>query len=166
MLKFGSFLILALALSFTGCSPSPGQVSGKVTYKGKPVPGGWVTIRPSDPKQNTLSAQIDREGNYSMEIPAGEVKLAIDNREFEPLPKAGAGIPSGIALPADVVKKLGGQPQPQPTEPVDPSTTADAPVVRETDRYIKIPDKYYLVETSGLSYTVKSGKQQHDISLE
>ncbi len=84
------------------------------------------------------------------------MKLAIDNREFEPLPKAGAGIPSESRCPP-MWSRNWGTAATQPTEPVDPSTTADAPVVRETDRYIKIPDKYYLVETSGFRIRSNQG---------
>jgi len=39
---------LILLLSFAGCSskPKPSQLSGKVTFKGQPVPAGYVSFAP------------------------------------------------------------------------------------------------------------------------
>src|SRR5262245_28811409 len=78
---------LALLLPIlVGCSPGIGNVSGKVTYKGKPVPGGLVTFRPADPAKNSITVELDAEGRYSTTLPAGEVTVIIDNRELEPRP--------------------------------------------------------------------------------
>ena len=54
-----------LASSVIGCEksgPKMIQVEGKVTYKGKPVPRGWVTFHPDAKK-----------GNQSMEVPKGDI---------------------------------------------------------------------------------------------
>lgn len=51
---------------------------------------------------------------------------------------------------------------PPPSPPPPPGTPAAAPPT-ET---IPIPQKYAIADQSGLTYTVKSGTQTHDINLE
>jgi len=117
-----------------------GTVSGKVTYKGKPLPGGNVTFAGKDGK--SLAAAIHEDGTYSLEkVPPGEYKVAV---ETESLRKAAPG---------------GGVP-PKGGDKIAPPPAADAP------KYVAIPVKYANPETSGLTYTVKTGKQTFDIDLE
>jgi hypothetical protein len=148
-------LILALA---AGCG-GRGTVSGQVLYKGKPVPGGWVTFRPVDASANTVNARIDQNGHYEATLPTGEVKIAVDNRDLAPLPvenSSGPAMPPMMKLPPGV--KPGPQAAPAGVQP------ADAPEKVPGD-YVPIPDEYYTVETSHLTYTVKRGTQTHDIEL-
>jgi hypothetical protein len=150
--------VLAPLLAALGCSPGKATVSGKVTYNGKAVPGGTVMFRPADSRQNAVSVELDAEGNYSAILPEGEVTVLVDNRELEPQPSWGpVALPPG--LPADLGRKLGGKAKAPdgPAPEVDPSKTADAPPTRRSGRYVKIPDKYYTLETSGLKFTVKGG---------
>src|SRR6516225_9304426 len=86
----GIVLILALA---AGCG-GRGTVSGQVLYKGKPVPGGWVTFRPVDASANTVNARIDQNGHYEATLPTGEVKIAVDNSRPETAPRTSARSPS------------------------------------------------------------------------
>lgn len=156
----------SLALPAIGCGPGVGKVSGTVTIGGKPVPAGLITFRPDDPTANAVSAELDREGRFSIELPVGPCGVSIDNRQYEPLPKPGSGMPSGIALSPEVMAKLRQTPPAaEPAPEVDPTKTADAPVVREAGLYIKLPEKYFQVETSGLKIDVEPGEQKVDLDL-
>src|SRR5918993_690853 len=86
--------LLILLPVLAGCGQKLGQVSGKVTYKGQPVPAGWVTFRPADPALNAVPVELTEDGTFLVELPAGEVTVTVDNREWEPRPAAAGGIPS------------------------------------------------------------------------
>ncbi len=67
ILHKGLILLVGLAL-VVGCSSKPklSQLSGKVTFKGKPVPAGYLTFTPDVSKGNlgqVVGFQI-REGEY------------------------------------------------------------------------------------------------------
>jgi hypothetical protein len=161
--RLGALVPLLVAI---GCSAGTGKVSGQVTYKGKPVPGGLITFRPADSRQNAVTAELDAEGKYSILLPAGEVAVLIDNRELEPQPSWGPVAPPP-GLPVDLARKLGGKAKAPdgPAPEVDESKTADAPPTRRSGRYVKIPDKYYEAETSGLMFTVKGKDQTQNFDL-
>ena len=98
--------------------PKVGHVTGRVLYRGAPVPAGWVQFRPADPARNAVSAELDADGNFSADLPAGEVTVAIDNREWEPQPAGIPSLPPGIPLspearaqpgPAPPAPKAGGE---------------------------------------------------------
>ena len=103
----GLGLVLLIPV-LTGCSPAIGKVSGKVTYKGQPVPGGLITFRPADPAKNSITVELDTEGRYSATLPAGDVTVIIDNRELEPRPSM-PSMPAGIPLSAEAQAKLRGK---------------------------------------------------------
>jgi hypothetical protein len=44
----GRFLVAVFLAAALGCSakPEPSQLSGKVTFKGQPVPAGWISFTP------------------------------------------------------------------------------------------------------------------------
>jgi hypothetical protein len=157
--RAGLLLLLALA---TGCG-GPGKLSGRVLYNGKPVTGGWVTFRPADGRSNTVNAPIDENGNYEATLPSGEVKIAVDNRELQRLPPDRSA--AGPALPPDLKPPAGVKPPPG----VKPGSASPPPQENAPQKlpgtYVAIPEKYHDVDTSGLTYTVKSGPQPHDIEL-
>ena len=158
--------LTGLLLFALGCGPGVGQVSGVVTVGGKPLPAGLVTFLPDDPAAGSVSAELDRQGTFRVELPVGNCRVSIDNRQFEPLPKPGVGVPMGIALSPEVMAKLKQAPAAkEPPPEVDPTQTADAPAVRESGLYIRLPDKYYQVETSGLTIEVKGGEQTQNLDL-
>jgi hypothetical protein len=143
-----------------------GEVSGKVTYKGNPVPGGWITFRPADPKQNSVSAELDEQGNFSVLLPRGEVSVMIDNRELAPQPAFGiGGVPPGMKLPPEVAAKLGAKSNAEPQPEIDPTKTADAPRPKSSGRYLRIPEKYHELERSGLKFTVDGSNQTKNFEL-
>jgi hypothetical protein len=134
---------------------SSATVSGKVTYKGAPLKGGYVTLVTAT--GISRPGGISEDGSYTIDnVPTGPVKIAVDTESIKPRSSAGKG---GMAPP----KKYGPPPgAEQPSAPAykPPDPTAGA------DRYVAIPQKYADPEKSGLTYTVKSGSQTHDIPLD
>jgi hypothetical protein len=154
-LLFG-LLLLSLA---AGCAARTTKVSGQVRYKGQPLPGGIVTFQPADTKFNTVTVLLDELGNYEATLPIGEVRVAVDNRELQPQP----AIPRVDLPPAvrEAVKKTKSQ------EPPPASAEAEKPTASAQHRgkYVQIPEKYYTVEESGLTFTVDPANPKLDIEL-
>jgi len=87
-------------------------------------------------------ADIKEDGSYQVEkVPVGEAKIAVTNRSL----RAAASMPKGSAPPG----KQSGSISPEEAK----------------RRYVPIPTKYETPDTSGLTYAVKSGPQEHDIPL-
>jgi hypothetical protein len=157
-LLFG-FLLLPLLV---GCGASKVKVSGRVLYNGNPLPGGIVSFRPADPKQNAISAEVDEHGNYDAILPAGEVQVAVDNREWQPqAPQTRSGPPP--ELPAEVQNLLKKEKSKAPPPPADKPAAPSTP--KRRGKYVAIPDKYYTTEHSGLTFMVEPGNPKHDIEL-
>jgi hypothetical protein len=152
----GRCALLLLVPALAGCGGARAKVWGRVLYDGKPVPGGLVTFVPADPKERAVTAMLDGDGNYEALLPPGEVNIAVDNRELEPRDARPAGLPKDI--PA--VKDLGGA-KPDHSRPKSSPNAGG----NRVGRYLKIPDKYYDFEKSGLKYAVEPGNQKHDIEL-
>jgi hypothetical protein len=69
-------VLLTAALLLAGCAPGLGQVSGKVKYKGQPLPTGTITFY--DQKNNPTSSAIGPDGSYSVQkVAAGPVKITV-----------------------------------------------------------------------------------------
>jgi hypothetical protein len=140
--RFGSLLVLA-ALAAVGCGGS-GSVSGKVVYNGTTVKGGTVMLVDSTGK--AYSSPIAQDGTYQIDkVPTGDVKVMVETKSIE----AASKIPS--------YKPPAGQTVPGAPTPPDPEEAKR--------RYVPIPDKYQSVETTDLTYTVKSGSQPYDPPL-
>ncbi len=147
-------LALVVLVPLAGCG-GQGKVSGQVRYKDRPLPGGWLTFRPADPRENAVSVPIDSDGRFEATLPSGDVQIAVDNRDLlPPVSFPPPQLPTGIHLPPAEKR----EPAPAPAREPAPQKQAGS--------YVAIPEKYYLIETSGLRYTVKRGNQRHDILLE
>ena len=147
---FRFFSAACLLLSMVGCGPRTGVVSGDVTFNGKPIPGGILTFRPSDNSQNSVSYELGRDGKFKVELPVGEALICIDNREFEPrLATMPANLP-GMSLPPEVLKGM------------QASSKESGKV---SDRWVKLPERYYQIETSQLKIVVKGGEQTGSIAF-
>ncbi len=119
----------------SGCGPSRGTVSGKVTYKDKPVVWGTVTLIASD--KMSYSGEISSDGTYSIpKVPGGPVKLCVTSPNPDTKKKEGA-------VPAN----HGGHDGPgaDPTRPLPPPGA-----------WRRIPEKYDDPQKSGLIGTVNS----------
>lgn len=81
---------------------------------------------------------IDETGKYTINAPTGEVMISVDNRS--------------LGQSREAASKGAGRPDaPPPT--------------KLKGKYVEIPSKYYIPDTSGLTYTVTNGPQTHDILL-
>jgi hypothetical protein len=124
-----------LALLALGCG-GRGDVSGKVTYKGKPLVWGTVQIEGSDKlvKQGNISS----DGTYNVQgVAAGEAKVAVNSLD-----------PTSAAFQARQ------------------SPNAPTPKRRpEIKGWFPIPEQYQDLSKPKLSYTVKSGQNTIDIEL-
>jgi hypothetical protein len=136
------FALLGLVV---GCDTGPkanydtAEVSGKVFFKGKALPGGRVTFV-SDVGGVSGGADIDEQGNYKVEkAPVGPVHITIDNRALNKRP---------------------GTKAPHLSNPNAPPPSVMPGV------YVPIPKEYYTAEETKLTYTVESVPQTHDIKLE
>jgi hypothetical protein len=119
------------------------EVTGKVLFQGKPLPGGQITfLTPIGGFANT--GPIDENGIYHISAPVGPVQIGVDNRALQPqtqeLDKRLSKI-RGRPIESLELKGLKG-------------------------RYVAIPPKYYRVDTSGLTYEVKPEPQTYDIVLD
>jgi hypothetical protein len=138
---------LLMAAAIWGCSggtkpPPSAEVSGKVTYKGQPVPGGEVTF--VTVKGGYASGgRIDENGNYKVTVPVGDVKITVDNTM---LGRGGRGAPRGGG--GGMLKRPDSE---APTE--------------WKGHYIDLPSKYANADQTDLTYTVVAGSQTHDITL-
>ncbi len=126
----------------TGCGgPFTAPVSGKVTYKGEPLPGGVVTF--IHPDGRTGYTTIKEDGSYTIPAaPGGDVKCIVQT--IKPIP----GLPKRLAA------KLPGGGN-KGSEPIYPA-----------GKYVPIPEKYGDPQTSGLAYTIHRGSNSIDISLD
>lgn len=130
-----------LVLLAAGCARpgvSQAEVSGRVTYRGKPLPGGLVTFISARGLSGT--AVIAADGSYQVLVPVGDVKVSVDNRMLRK-----GGRPAGY--------RVGGRPDGEGLQPL-------------AGTYVPVPEKYASAETSGLTCHVESGGTAFDIRLE
>jgi hemoglobin len=115
---------------------SEASLSGHVTYKGKPLPAGIVSL--VAPGGKAFTAPLQEDGTYQMKaVPVGEYVVVVDTASVKPAVK---GPPAG---------KL---PNPPPGGP--------APV------YVPIPRQYAQPETSPLRVSVRKGANNFDLELQ
>jgi hypothetical protein len=154
-------LILPLALMIVSCGSSQGTVSGKVSYKGQPVRGGTVSIFPA--KGGFKQAQIQEDGSYIItKVPVGQATLTVETESAKP----SSTMPMQAQGAAGYYAKM---PKLEAPPGADPSQAMPAAVRQEQKdpkRYVPIPDKYRDPQKSGLSLTVKGGKNPFDIDLQ
>jgi hypothetical protein len=157
--RCGRSAVMLLLVAAAGCGPREGRVTGRVLFDGTPLPGGTLTFMTADLRGQSYGADVDESGNYSVVLPAGDVLVSFDNRRYAPLARRGPPpLPPG--LPADIRGKL----RPSSPPPAEPPP-ADVPAGTRSGRYVKVPERYHMVETSDLKFAVKPGEQQHDIEL-
>jgi hypothetical protein len=123
-------------LALAGCGAPKGELEGKVTFNGQPLPGGQVVVHPSkgwteDDNAVPTSSRIQDDGSYYVSnIPPGPAKITV------------------MTIGAF---KLG------------PTGSSEA---REyLGKYVPIPLHYNDVNKSGLAVDVKNGKQEFNIAL-
>lgn len=127
---------MAVLLVFaTGCGGA-GNVSGKVTYQGKPLVWGTVQFEGSDGL--IKQANINSDGTYAVQgVATGAAKVAVSSIN-----------PKSSDFQPRVVE---GRPPPPPRP--------------EVKGWFPIPEKYDTPHKSGLTYTIKAGDNTIDIEL-
>ena len=160
----GWSLIVCLLLGTAGCA-SKGNISGKVLYRGKPLPGGTVTFLPAGGK-GAFNSLIQEDGSYNLtQVPPGEVTIIVETESKNPNPPIN---PRLGAKEAQNVKKMREQRQAEKTKFFEWRTRSQArsqPRLPSKEQYVPIPASYKDPEKSGLTYTVTGGTQTHDIEL-
>jgi hypothetical protein len=129
-----------VALAAAGCA-GKGDVSGSVTYQGKPLVYGTVLL--VDHEGNIHQPGIQEDGSYSVKgVSPGEALVAVNS------PNPAAPV---ITLP-------GGE---QPSDPEDERRRA---ALRQ--KWFPIPEHYGDPNRSELKLEVKPGPNLHDLKLE
>lgn len=135
-------LAAAVALLAAGCG-GVGDVSGKVTYQGKPVVTGSVTFY--GPDKTPYLGAIDERGNYKVVgVPTGARPVTVASPDPLPPPGAKSGKPSNPSLPE-------GAPEPKATRP---------------EGWRPIPANYGDPNASKLTFEVRGGTNTIDIPLD
>jgi hypothetical protein len=136
--------VAVLVFSLAGCGEQRAKVSGKVTFKDQPVPGGTVFFVSEDGLKNDR-AEIKSDGTYSSSnVPYGKVKVAV-----QPVAKSlKSMVPKGAKMP-DMPEETG----------------AAATYSKGDENYVDIPTALRNPETSNISLTVDQAEQTFDIPL-
>ncbi len=129
--------VAAALAALAGCQDSTkSTVSGKVTYKGAPVTGGMITLKPKTASGAAPSFQIKPDGTFiGTDIPPGDYDVAVTT---------------------DTV----------PTGPPAGGTGSPVPTGAEFGKKVNIPANFKDPTTSKITWTVKSGKQDLSIDLD
>lgn len=140
-------LVLLAALGVGGAVPTPaadptdetGTITGRVTFRGKPLPGGTVAFHPVRGKP--IVGKLKPDGSYAVKgVPVGRVRVTVETESVRPRPRVPSSIPPGSA---------------------DPPPKRD-----DASKYVRIPEKYAKPETSALTYVVQAGSQTLDLTLD
>lgn len=132
-----SFAVLA-----AGCGPGTGTVTGKVSYKSKPVVTGTVTAIAADGVARP--GQIGPDGTYSIPaVPSGEVTflVASPNPNTGPRESTSGGKGKRRGGDSDLASPAPGGPEPAPALP--------------KGAWMPLPDDYADPTKSSLKRTVK-----------
>lgn len=139
-------LLLPLCLvALYGCSKAGGDtasLTGKVTYKGEPVPGGMMTIHTKESGFHSFSLNAD--GTFSKkELPPGsDLTVTLETETLNPTKPSYGGA--------------------KHQKDVKDSTPEGASV---KGNYRKIPRKYADIKTSPLRITLNKGENKQDFEL-
>jgi hypothetical protein len=147
-----------VVLGFAGCGkrePPTGEVSGTVTYKGKPLPEGMITFFNADEGRSGQAAIKD--GEYECpNAPVGPCGVEVSVNIAR---EAGANAPDMSKRMKAMMAKAKGMgadvPEDAPTE-----------LKAEHSSAIPIPRRYANYKTSGLTCTVEQGKQTLNVPLQ
>jgi hypothetical protein len=141
-LSVGCLVLLILGAS--GCGGAKGDLSGSVSYKGKPLAVGSVLLIGADTKPRT--AWIEADGSYHFaDVPVGEVKLAV----YSPDPAK-----KDKRRKSDRKKPV----------PKDEPIAQEWPVGDRT-KWFAIPAEYGDVDHSGLRVTIHPGPNTYPLDM-
>lgn len=157
---------LTLSLFGSGCGPSKGSLSGKVTLDGKPLRGGRVDF---DNKSGGPSAtvEINDDGTYSIPVMSGGDYAVTVTTDYLKAGSGGGGMnrmPAAMKGGSVPKENKAGAKVEMPGNPADYGYKASMPG-DSAKKYIKIPSKYADSAESGLTYTFTGGSPTYDILL-
>lgn len=139
----GSAAALSLVL-LAGCGGGKSKtlsLSGKVSYKDQPVPGGTLTLTPSDGKTQPVKTSIGGDGSYLVTPPTvGDVKVTVETESIRGTTGPGYRNPPPGMKPPDVDQS-------------------------KLSKYKPIPRKYANVNTSDLSVNIQNGPNTKNFDL-
>jgi hypothetical protein len=149
MFKFGGmkgrpFAVLLVASVFllSGCGKPVGNVAGKVTYKGKALEYGSVSIYSAD--GTACGGEINPDGTYLIKnVPVGKAKVVVASQD-----------PKKIEAFTKAVQ-----------ESRDKNTPIPEKALADANSISRIPSSYGDAEQSGLTVEVKAGTTSYDIDL-
>jgi hypothetical protein len=154
MLLAGCFLLVILGCSSDTSIPTA-NVKGKIEYKGKTMTGGTISFVIDGGKDSRSgSALIKSDGTYEVkDAPIGNTKVVVKpaqnagvNQADNPQPYAGTNVPKGANIP--------GMPPGTPINKTAPKVTPD-----------KIPGKFGKAESTTLTFDVKKGSNEYNVTL-
>jgi len=169
-LRLGGAAALMVALLLVGCQRNPNapaSVNGKVTYNGGPVTGGSVSFHFKDGVR--FDAVIRGDGTYFLtDIPAGEATVSVETESINPAnKKTDYSSPPGVGMMGGKYGGKAAAPKPSPGGSGKGAKMSPAPdgAAGGDSVYMKIPSKYADKDKSGLSVTLKEGKQTSNFEL-
>ena len=128
-----ALLVGLLAALLPGCGPSTASVAGKLTYQGKPVVSGTLTLKAADGSAHQIG--LNPDGGFRLDgVPVGPARVGVSSPDPRPHAK-----PRG-----------GGE---------DRAATATAPV----PGWFPLPDKFADPDKSGLTVQVGGGPADLDL---
>lgn len=142
-------LSIGLLILIPSCKPSArsvehAEVSGKVIFKGQPLPGGTISFV-AVIGGFSYTGLIDENGNYKVNAPEGEVRIGVLNKML----LGGSGKADSEAK-GDSLRQ---------------EKTAGQKKGIIKGRYVRLPFDFGDPIKSGLKYTVKPGPQTHDVEI-
>jgi hypothetical protein len=159
------FCIVGVTPLVVGCG-SYATVTGTVTYKGQPIPSGYIVFHPESGARLANAPIID--GVYNAEkVATGPAKVTITSLYMEGGTSTMAKRMGGEGAPPEMISKMGMPPSDVPIPPEARERMAKgAASFAQTKKGLKIPDRYGDPELSGLTYAVEAGQQTKDFKLE
>ena len=132
--------LLLLLGALTGCGQGRGDLAGNVTYNGKPVVRGSVSVAPAGQPPKTVPIE---DGRYAVaDVPAGAVKIAVHS----PNPD------ESVVISRD----------PPAAKPKGKAKAAKGP---DPGGWFPIPEKYGHFDRSELRFQVAPGQNKFDLEL-
>jgi hypothetical protein len=144
--RLGWVVLFGLLVLVAGCSRKA-SVSGKVTYNGEPMPGGYVTFSPVEGGGGGTGSIDPKDGSYEIpDLPPGKMKIGVKPAQAPSMPRGmpNYGPPKDSGAPPDAMKGLN---------------------AGSKGKYVPVSPEVLDPTTSSLEFEVKSGKNTKDISL-
>jgi hypothetical protein len=170
LLPIGLLSLLVAALA--GCGASPAKVSGKVTIKGQPLKGGFLSFVNKSSGGRHFAATIQKDGTYKIDdMLTGDYIVVVDTKSLlasntsnaKDMMAKYAQMSGGKSAPASAKKGQKNEPPKDAKLPEGYEMTQMQPDLKSM--YTPIPDEYSDEKTSKLSITVQKGDQVHNFEL-